>query len=321
MPRPAPIRPPALQPGDTIGIVASASNIDRKPLAAGCDELRRMGYVPYFLDSIFERDLYFAGSVARRVSELEHMFENPSVRAIVCARGGYGANHLLPHLDLRKILANPKPFIGYSDITTLLTYFTDHGLVTFHGPMATKDFAHTGGVEIESWQAVLSSAANYEYTLANGEVEPLAEGTAEGVLYGGCLSLLVASLGTPYEIKTARTILFIEDVNAKPYQVDRMLMQLKLAGKLEGVRGVIFGEMLECAQPGGQDYTLQEVIRRVFSEFRIPIAYGLRSGHVTKLNRTLPLGVQARLEAGREVRLSCDAAVIPARAMKESSNQ
>jgi muramoyltetrapeptide carboxypeptidase len=309
---PATIRPPALQAGDTVGIVAPASNIERNALAAGCDELRRLGYVPYFLDSIFERDLYFAGSVARRVSELEHMFGNPAVRGVLCARGGYGANHLLPHLDVRKILANPKPFIGYSDITTLLTYFADRGLVTFHGPMAAKDFAHADGVDLDSWQAVLSSASSYDYVL--DEAEPLVEGSTSGTLYGGCLSLLVASLGTPYEIKTAGTILFFEDVNAKPYQVDRMLMQLKLAGKFDGVRGVIFGEMIDCAQPGGQDYALQEVIRRILAELRVPVAYGLRSGHVTKKNRTLPFGVQAKLEVGKDVKLSCEAAVVPGRA-------
>lgn len=320
MSHPATIRPPALLPGDTIGIAAPASNIDRNALAAGCNELRRMGYVPYFLDSIFDRDLYFAGSVERRVNELEHLFENPAVRAIVCARGGYGANHLLPHLNLQKVLANPKPFIGYSDITTLLTYFSDRGLVTFHGPMATKDFAHSDGVDVGSWQAVLGSATPYDYPLGL-EVESLAEGSADGVLYGGCLSLLVSSLGTPYEIETDGTILFLEDVNAKPYQLDRMLMQLKLAGRLDGVKGVIFGQMLDCSQPGGQDYTLQEVILRILSDLNIPVAYGVRSGHVTNGNRTLPLGVQARLEVGKEVKLSCQAAVVPGRAMKDSFNR
>ncbi|HEY6306867.1 MAG TPA: LD-carboxypeptidase, partial [Candidatus Angelobacter sp.] len=118
-----------------------------------------------------------------------------------------------------------------------------------------------------------------------------------GRLYGGCLSLLAASLGTPFEIETEETILFLEDVGEKPYQIDRMLMQLLLAGKLEGVRGMIFGEMLDCVQPGGQSYTLQQVIQRVLAAYKVPIVYGLKSGHVSAGNITLPLGVQAELTA------------------------
>src|ERR1700690_2272306 len=131
------IRPPALQPGDTVGIVAPASNIQRDLLDAGCDRLRRLGYKPFYFESILEQDLYFAGSVERRARELEEMFVRDDVRAIVCARGGYGANYLLGVLHLLKIERHPKIFAGYSDITTLLTYLTDTaGFVTFHGPMA-----------------------------------------------------------------------------------------------------------------------------------------------------------------------------------------
>lgn len=307
MPRPAPIRPPALLPGDTVGIVAPASNIDRTALDAGCEMLRQLGYKPYYLESIFERDLYFAGSVERRVGELEHMFSNREVRAVLCARGGYGANYLLPHLDLAKILAHPKPFIGYSDITTLLTWFTDHGLVTFHGPMATKDFAVANGVDLASWKGALQGASEYQFVAS--EARTLVAGDTDGILYGGCLSMLVASLGTPYEIQTQNTLLFLEDVNAKPYQVDRMLMQLKLAGKFQHVRGILFGEMLDCAQPGGQDYTMEQVIERALRDVAVPIAYGLASGHVRSGNRTLPFGVLGAMHAGDEVRLSWQAAV------------
>jgi muramoyltetrapeptide carboxypeptidase len=128
----------------------------------------------------------------------------------------------------------------------------------------------------------------------------LAEGEAEGRLYGGCLSILVASLGTAYEIKTDDSILFLEDIGAKPYQIDRMLMQLKLAGKLENVRGLIFGEMLDCLQATNQDYSLQEVMMRIVGDLNIPVAYGLKSGHVTSNNITLPLGVKAKLQVEKE---------------------
>ncbi len=298
----SPRKPPALRPGDSIGIVAPASNVDPKAFQAGCDRLRRLGYKPVYLESIFDQDLYFAGTAARRARELEQMFEREDVRAILCARGGYGSNYLLREIDLAKVRRHPKIFIGYSDITTLLTWFHDAaGLVTFHGPMLCRDFAAENGVDPQSWNAAIGGRRDWE--LASGAVagfQPLAEGSAEGVLYGGCLSLLVASLGTPWEIRTAGTLLFLEDVNAKPYQVDRMLMQLKLAGKLEQVRGIIFGQMLDCAQTPGQPYTLQEVVRRVVGDLDVPVAYGLRSGHVERENVTLPLGVRAALNVSRD---------------------
>jgi muramoyltetrapeptide carboxypeptidase len=293
------IKPPALHPGDAIGIVAPASNVQRENLEAGCNELRRMGYKPLFSDSIFDKDLYFAGSLQRRVRELEDMFTNDEVRAILCARGGYGANYLLGRLDVAKILAHPKIFVGYSDLSSLMTFFTDRcGLVTFHGPMAAKDFDHADGVDLASWNAALSGQSAWELTSSTDSgATTLLEGEAEGILYGGCLSILSASLGTPYEIETAGAILFLEDVAAKPFQIDRMLMQLKLAGKLKEVRGIIFGEMLECIQTQNQDYTLQEIVLRVVGDLGIPVAYGLRSGHVSRANITLPLGVRAALSA------------------------
>src|SRR5258706_6035874 len=292
------VKPPALKPGDTVGIVAPASNVKRSDLEAGCEGLRRAGYRPFYLDSILEQDLYFAGSVDRRARDLEEMFARDEVRAIVCARGGYGANYLLEELDLEKIKAHPKIFVGYSDLTTLLTYFSDAaGLVTFHGPMVAKDWVHDDdGVDLISWQAALAGTAAWEPALGAGSgAKGLVEGTAEGILYGGCLSILVASLGTPYEIRTEGTILFLEDVAAKPFQIDRMLMQLKLAGKLDGVQGIVFGEMRDCVQTANQGYTLEEVVLRVVGDLGVPVAYGVRSGHVTAGNITLPIGVRAGL--------------------------
>jgi muramoyltetrapeptide carboxypeptidase len=291
------IKPPALRLGDTVGIVAPASNVQRGDLEAGCERLRRAGYRPIYSETILDKDLYFAGSVERRARELEEMFVRDDVRAVVCARGGYGTNYLLEALDLEKIKSHPKLFVGYSDVTTLLTYFFDAtGLVTFHGPMVAKDWAHEDGVDLTSWQAALAGTTAWEPDLGAGSgVSGLVEGEAEGTLYGGCLSLLVASLGTPYEIKTADTILFLEDVAAKPFQIDRMLMQLKLAGKLDEVRGIVFGEMRDCVQNASQGYTLEEVVLRIVGELGVPVAYGLRSGHVTAGNVTLPIGVRASL--------------------------
>ena len=290
------IKPAALHPGDTVGIIAPASSFDREAFQAGCRELERMGYRPFYFESIFERDLYFAGSAERRAQELHEMFGRQEVSAILCARGGYGANYLLPHLDLDLIRRHPKIFAGYSDVTSLLTYVSDTaGLVTFHAPMVAKDFAHPNGIDSTSWNAALTNNALWTIRGESG-MSGLADGEAEGPLYGGCLSILVASLGTPYEIRTEGTILFLEDVATKPYQVDRMLMQLKLAGKLAGVRGIVFGQMLDCIQPAGRDCPLPQVVTRVLRGSNVPIAYGLRSGHVTASNITLPIGVRARLQ-------------------------
>lgn len=303
------VKPPALRAGDKVGIVAPASNINRDALAAGCDGLRRMGYEPIFSESIFDRDLYFAGSIERRARELEDMFVRDDIHAIICARGGYGSNYLLPGLDpnaldLKKIAAHPKIFAGHSDLTSLLTTFTDAiNLVTFHSPMVNKDFAAEDGIDLPSWRSAVEGAAGWEVGAGSG-ARPLVAGQAEGILYGGCLSILVAALATPYDINTAGTVLFLEDVAAKPFQIDRMLMQLKLAGKLKDVRGIIFGEMLDCRQAASQDYTLEEVVMRVVGDLGIPVAFGLRSGHVTRANITLPLGVKARLEVGSDVKLT-----------------
>jgi muramoyltetrapeptide carboxypeptidase len=298
------VKPPALRSGDTVGIVAPASNIKQADLEAGCDALRRAGYRPFYLDSILDRDVYFAGSVERRVRELESMFERDDVRAIVCARGGYGANYLLDQLDLEKIEAHPKIFVGYSDITSLLTHFTDAaGLVTFHGPMVAKDWAHQDGVDFTSWQSALSQSSPWDVPL-NPEATGLVDGKAQGILYGGCLSILVASLGTRYEIRTEGMILFLEDVAAKPFQIDRLLMQLRLAGHLDAVRGMVFGEMLDCVQSPKPDYTLQEVIKRIVGNLGIPVAFGVKSGHVASGNITLPFGVQSNLSVrGNQVAL------------------
>jgi muramoyltetrapeptide carboxypeptidase len=247
--------------------------------------------------------LYFAGSLERRARELEDMFVRDDVRAIVCARGGYGSNYLLPAIDLKTIARHPKIFVGYSDPTTLLTTFSDAAnLVTFHGAMVARDFASADGVDMASWQNAVGAASEWDLGEGSG-AKPLVPGEASGTLYGGCLSILVATLGTPYEIRTAGTILFMEDIAAKPYQIDRMLMQLKLAGKLKDVRGIVFGEMLDCRQSATDDYTLAEVVLRVLGDLGIPVAYGLRSGHVSRANITLPIGVRARLEVGGEVRL------------------
>jgi muramoyltetrapeptide carboxypeptidase len=289
--------PAPLLMGDTIGIVAPAGAVDRAALIRGCDQLKTLGYSTVYLDSIFDRDQYFAGSVDRRVNELHEMFLRKDVKAIVAARGGYGCNYLLPYLDLDLIEDNFKCLVGYSDLTTLHTWFNDQGLQTFHGPMASKDFAHANGVEIESWRSVLGGKSFSIKAPVSDLVRVAVNGEAQGELYGGCLSMLVESLGTPYDIHPDGRILFIEDIGVWPYQVDRMLMQLMMAGKLDKVRGVIFGEMSTCVQEGLPEYTVFEIARRVLGDLEIPVVLGLRSGHVERENITVPFGRAVKLSA------------------------
>ena len=308
--QPERLLPAALRQGDTVGIIAPASGFRTENFDAGCARLRQLGYRPFYLPSIVERDSYFAGSVERRLSELHEMFSRAEVRAIVCVRGGYGCNYLLPHLDLGLIRANPKILAGCSDVTTLLTYLFDRtGLVTFHAPMVAGDFSRPNGIDMDAWSAAVSSGKPYPRSFGPDEVQPLIEGDAEGTLYGGCLSLLCASLGTPYEVHTEGKILFVEDRGEKPYQIDRMLMQLKLAGKFDAVNGIIFGEMLDCGQQSATDRTLQDLAVRILGEFKVPIAFGLRSGHVSGRSFTLPFGVNATLSVRENVALKIDAAV------------
>lgn len=289
-----------------MGVIAPASPIERVQFEAGCAALASIGYELFYVDSIFDRERYFSGSLRRRIDEFNHMWARPEIKAIVCARGGYGCNYLLPEIDLELIAANPKIFVGYSDVTSLLTYITDAtGMATFHGPMVAKDFAVPGGVDLANWGRTLSGEPVQMAFPSDSEVVPLIRGYAQGRLYGGCLSMLAASMGTPYEIQTDGTILFVEDIATKPYQVDRMLMQLKLGGKLDGVRGILFGQMVDCEPAPGSDYTIRDVVASIAGDLSIPVAYGFRSGHVRGGNITLPIGVEATLQVqDEEVRLA-----------------
>ncbi len=304
MTKPGSIKPPALRPGDRIGIPAPASSFNRDAFLAGCESLWSMGYEPVYRRDIFDRDLYFAGTTERRAREFQELWQRDDIAALICVRGGYGSNYLLESLNFEELRQKPKILLGCSDITSLLTAITDRtGLVTFHGPMVAKDIS-SGSFDVESWNNALHGSASW--VIRNNGVEVLKPGRARGRLYGGCLSMLVASLGTPFEIQTEGSILFIEDIGEKPFRIDRLLMQLHLAGKLKGVRGFVFGEMLDCLPPAGETYTLQQVITRVLSRYNVPIAFGLKSGHVTGDNITFPLGVEAELtadEAGVELKI------------------
>ncbi|GBC77141.1 putative murein peptide carboxypeptidase [bacterium HR08] len=294
------IKPPVLRPGDLIGIVAPASDVRPERLAAGARELERLGFRVTYAPSIFARQMYLAGSDTRRAEELMAMFDDPDVKAIFAARGGYGSVRLLPYLDEERLRAHPKIFMGYSDITTLLVYFQQRfRWVVFHGPMVAREFADgPGHYDEELLRRTLMRAEPIGEIDTSGAAV-LSPGVARGRLTGGCLSLLVSTLGTPYEFDATDAILFLEDYAAKPYQVDRMLTQLRDSGKLRTVRGLIFGEMTECVQHPHQDYTLVEVIRDRLADLGVPILFGVRSGHSDNRNQVLPFGVRATLDGDR----------------------
>jgi len=288
----------ALTRGATIGVVAPASSLKKEDLLQGSAALKDLGFQICYADSVLARHHYFAGPHEQRAAELTRMFEDPGIDAIFCGRGGYGSHHIVSRLDPERIKANPKIFMGYSDITVLLQFLENLcQIVCFHGPMVAREFAlgEPSYVRENLLSSLTCKVPGQKIT--SPRLETLRPGSARGPLTGGCLSLLTTMLGTPYEIQPRGKVLFIEDVNTKPYQIDRMLMQLKLAGKLDGVQGMVLGEMLNCSSGDEQGYRLQEIIVDIVGDFGFPILYGLPSGHTSTENLALPFGVTIFLNA------------------------
>jgi muramoyltetrapeptide carboxypeptidase len=293
--------------GAGVSVIAPAASAKLERVELGMKRLRSLGFEPHLGHHALQKGpLYFAGTTLQRLEDLHGAFTDPHTSMIACLRGGYGSNYLLNHLDLDLIRQHPKPFFAYSDFTGIQLRMLDQlGLPAFHGPMVAADFYLDDGAHLPSFQSAL---AGEPYSLGPEEgLRILKHGNAQskagGVLYGGCLSILVSLLGTPYEPRTEGKLLFLEDTGVKPYQVDRMLWQLRQAGKLAGVRGIIFGEMLDCVSPGASPELLEEVILHVFEDFDGPIAIGLRSGHVSRSNVTLTFGVEAELTVANEATL------------------
>jgi muramoyltetrapeptide carboxypeptidase len=290
------LKPPAVAPGATVAVIAPASPAKVERLDAGISALRELGYQVVEGRRLRGRaPQYFSGTEEERVADFHTAFADPTVAAIICSRGGYGSNYLLEHLDLELIRRNPKPFFAYSDSTVLQTWLLDKtGLISFHGPMAAADFHREKGVDLPSFNAAITGKMA---TLGADEgLRTLRSGRVDGTLYGGCLSMIVSSLGTPFAAETEGKLLFLEDVNVKPYQIDRMLRQMILAGKLDGVKGILFGEMQDCVTSNGDPGQLDATLLRVLQRFEGPIGIGLRSGHVSSANVTLPFGIEAELD-------------------------
>ena len=291
------VKPPALQVGDTIGVVAPASNIKLDMLREGCRELESLGFKTYFRPDIVSSYRYLAGPRQRRLDEFLEMLRSRDIHAIFCARGGYGSGHLIPDIDPDVIRQNPKIVSGASDITLLLNWIERAGVVSFHGPMvATTIRQGNEGYDRQLLLDLLRGKQAVAFPTDGTTI--LRPGHGEGRLVGGCLSLLVSTLGTKNEIDTEDSILIIEDVDAKPYQIDRMATHLKQAAKFESVRGVVFGEMLNCLQHPNQGYTLQEILLDLLGEFGFPVLFGFATGHTSRPNVIVPFGVRARLALG-----------------------
>ncbi|HEY0786708.1 MAG TPA: LD-carboxypeptidase [Acidobacteriaceae bacterium] len=290
-----------------VRILAPASSARAERLRAGAGALAVLGYTVSFGEHAQGRcPPYFAATVEERLADLHEGFRDPAVDVLMCTRGGYGSNYLLESIDLDLVRSHAKPLFGYSDLTAMETWLMDRtGLVTFHGPMLAADFYREDGVDERSFAGALGGEL-LEYGAQQG-LRSLRWGRAEGTVYGGCLTLLTSLLGTRFAPQTEGKLLFLEDVGVKPYQVDRMLRQLRMAGKLEGVCGVMFGEMSDCgAEAGSQDQRMLEdailgaLDWGVAGGFQGPVAMGLRSGHVSRANVTVPLNVQAELVVDEE---------------------
>jgi muramoyltetrapeptide carboxypeptidase len=305
------MKPPAVQPGAAIRLIAPASYALDERVEHGLAALAALGFAPSLSANARTRGpLYFSGTPAERLADLHAAFADESTSAVMCLRGGYGSNYLLDALDLDLIAAHPKPFFGYSDLTGVQLHLLDKlGLPAFHGPMAAADFYLEDGVHLESFRAAIEGRP-YSVGAEEG-LRTLRPGTARGMLYGGCLSILAALLGTPWEPRTEGKLLFLEDVAERPYRIDRLLWQLRKAGKFEGVTGIVFGEMMGCADNGAPGM-LEDGILSALDGIDVPIGFGLRSGHVSRQNVTLTFGVEAELDLGTKARLSLREAAVKA---------
>lgn len=296
-------RPPALLPDSTIAIVSPASPADPERVARGLHELKRLGYQTSVLTS--DSQGYFAGSAEERSRQLLDALQREEFRAVTCARGGYGTNYLLDVLD-PGVLRQPRILMGYSDITTLQIFLWQKlGWVTFYGPMAGAGLDagadKSGGYDLESLTlALIETRSGFTLDLRG---ESLSAGAAEGVLVGGCMTLVEATIGTPWELETAGSILVLEDRAMKPYQVDRGLMHLRQAGKFKDVKAIVLGEFPESDVEGAGSPTVRDVCSRVLGELGIPIVWGAPIGHTPRPILTLPLGVPARLQASGDGKL------------------
>ena len=287
---------PTLKQGSRVAIVSPASAAKGDLVERGRARLEAFGYetimMPHALDC---GPLYYAGGVGDRVSDLHTAFSDPTIDGILCTRGGWGSAELLPLLDAQLIRANPKVFVGYSDHTSLHAWlWNECGLATYYAPMVAADWYSEEGVDERTWRAALHGETLWSVGAEDG-LRVLRDRRAEGRLMGGCLSMIAEGLGTPFALRLEEpSILYLEDINTKPYQWDRMLQHLCFAGMLKNVRGIVFGDT--TANVAAAEVALLEgACLHALRDFEGPILIGLRSGHVERKNRSVPLGISVSL--------------------------
>lgn len=293
-------KPPALKPGNKVAVVATSGKIEAEKLKAGVAALEKAGFAVETAESVLARKGYLAGDAKGRAAALQSFFERPDIAAIFAARGGFGSIQMLPYLDPDIIRRRPKIFVGYSDLSIFINWLVERcGMVAFHGPMVAMELARgMNGRNAEFFWGTLSGEKK-TWDVALGET--IHGGMAEGEAAGGCLSTIVTTIGTPYEIDTAGKILLLEDVAEKPYRIERMLTHLKMAGKLDGLAGLVFGSFSYCEGEGERE--VGDIIREMFRDASYPVATGLPMGHGDD-NVIMPLGVKMRLDAdGRRLAL------------------
>ncbi|ARD48204.1 LD-carboxypeptidase [Sporosarcina sp. P37] len=293
------IRPARITAGDVIGIVAPASPVEREVLERSFSFLEQLGLRYKIGESVYKKHGYLAGTDEERLADLHAMFKDPEVKGIICAGGGYGSARYAEQLDMDVIHENPKVFWGFSDITYLHTAIRQGaGLVTFHGPMLASCVAQDEFHELSGKMfGQLFNPVEVHYSEAISPLETLVGGVAEGEVVGGNLTQLVNSLGSEFEIQTNKRLLVIEDVGEEPYKVDRLLNQLRLAGKLREAAGVVIGNFAKAspAKPG-VTLTMDDVFAHYFGNLSQPVVKGFQIGHCEP-NIAIPLGVKGRLDA------------------------
>jgi muramoyltetrapeptide carboxypeptidase len=283
-------KPPALKRGGRIGVVAPAGCVDRVAIEKGLEAVHQQGFTVELAPNVYRRKGYLAGDGGARADDLIKFFHRPDIDAIFCARGGFGSVQLLPHLIAP---LKPKIFVGYSDITVLLNWFLQKfHMVTFHAPMLAMDIARGLSERAKAHFWGLLSGETKEWKVQLGEV--IRPGAIQAEMMGGCLSLLVTTLGTPYEFDTVGKLLFIEDTDEKPYRIERMLTHLKMAGKLDRLSGVVLGDFTRCEGEGARD--VRQVIGEIFDAAPYPVVMGLAAGHGQE-NLALPFGVRMTLDS------------------------
>jgi muramoyltetrapeptide carboxypeptidase len=293
------IKPRALKPGDRIALVSPASPFSREEFDKGVAEVKRLGFEPVHDEAVFARSGYMSGPPQLRAASWLRAWADPDVAAVMAVRGGYGSVHLLPFLDAYRGKLDPKLFIGYSDNTSILSWLTCQcGMTALHSPMIEGRLSKGAeGYDERSFVELVSGRGKGLELRPEGLVA-LRSGEASGPLYGGTLTQLAASMGTPYAFDPPRgCVLFLEDVNERPYRLDRLLTQLRLAGIIERAVALVFGEMRGCDEPGGH-YPVPDVLTQLTESFGGPVLAGFPSGHTTGPSWSLPLGSLVRVTTG-----------------------